>query len=142
MASRVDGRLDGAVHRDARRTECARGRRVPVHRVHHERLAGRVRRRRELTCDRDLAVAQLVRERAVAAEVRREEHRVDVVALEQRARRTREAERVLLARARKVDGVRDRRGRRQRAPQGLLRAGREDGSSSPWEPSKSLATAP
>ena len=48
-------------------------------------------RRRELRRDRQLALSQFLRQRAVAAEVGGEEHGVDVAGLEQRSRRTREA---------------------------------------------------
>ena len=62
--------------------------------------------------DVELAVAQLVRHVAVAAEVRGEEHGVDLGRLEQRPRRAREAVGVLLAGAGEVDRVRGRCGRR------------------------------
>ena len=141
---RVDRRLDRAIHRDPRRhavrapaarpsTSCARRAARPVS----------CAAARELGRDRELALAQLVRERAVAAEVRREEHRVDVARLEQRARRAREAERVLLPRAREVDRVRGRRGRRQRRTQRRpARRPASTGSSRSCAPSRSLATAP
>ena len=75
---------------------------------------------RELARHRELAFAQLVGECAVAAEVRREEHRVEAVVLQQGAGRADEAEGVLLARAGEVDRVRGCRGRRQRGAQNRL----------------------
>ena len=73
----------------------------------------------------DVDATELVGQRAVAAEVRGEEDGVDVLCLEKRARRTREAEDVLLARAGEVDRVRRRGRRRQQLAQPGLRGLRQ-----------------
>ena len=138
-----DRGLDRPVDGDPRGAERAGRGRVPVHRVHDERPSRLVRGARELARDRELPLAQLVGERAVAAEVRREEHGVEALGLEQGAGRADEAEGVLLARAGEVDRVRGRRGRRQRGSAGPTGSRSEStGRSRSCSPSRSLATAP
>ena len=93
--------------------------------MNDERFPALLHRRREQLRDGDLALPHLVRQRAVAAEVRGEEDGVDVLCLEKRARRAREAEDVLLARAGEVDRVRRRGRRRQQLAQPGLRGLRQ-----------------
>ena len=108
-----DGALDRLQHRDAAAAQPLRGRAARVHALDDQRPAGLLRGRRERVDRVELARRERPAVGRVAAEVAREQHRIDLARAQQRRRRAVERAHVLLAAAGQVDRVADRRRRRQ-----------------------------
>jgi hypothetical protein len=115
-----DGGLGVAKDGHSRAAQRMCRRLLPVHRLHDSGLACFCDGACQTASGVRLGLAQLIGRRAVAAEVARQQDRVDLIRLEQDARNALVRLEILLACACEVDGVRGHRGRRHHRAEASL----------------------